>query len=56
MFKDKTPYSLKVYGYDFDVGRLCWSLIDSFGLNILSAQVYVWSEIEIVNQKFFKLK
>jgi hypothetical protein len=56
IFKDKTLYSLKVYGYDFYVGRLCWSLIDTFGLNILSAQVCIWSEIEIINQKFFKLK
>jgi len=55
MFKDKSPYSLNFYGLDLKVGRLCWYVIDAFGLESVNTKFYYWSDIEIKNQKFFKI-
>ncbi len=52
---DESLWSLKVYGLDLMVGRLCWYVLQKLGLKSIKTEFYYWSDIEIKNQKFFRL-
>ncbi len=43
---DASSCSLSLYGLDMQVNFLLWRLIDAFGLRIVTAKIYIWSEIK----------
>jgi hypothetical protein len=51
---DYSECSLGLYGIDMEVSYLLWRVIDAFGLEAVENELYYWSEVEVVGQKFFR--
>jgi len=52
---DHDKCSLQLYGIDMEVSYLLWRVVDAFGLEAIEHELYYWSEVEVISQKFFTL-
>jgi len=53
--KDNNLYNLNIFGIDLKICNMTWHMIDKVGLNNIDSKFIYWSNIEILNQKFFAL-
>ena len=55
IFEDREPYSLGIFGLDLKVCHLTWRLLDTLGIRAAQVKFSFWSEVRVMDQKFFVL-